>query len=190
MKRFIPCLALISIIANADPVELPDDGDWYQLQSTGGEETFCQTGDLTCDVPSGTEVKLINHSLPSSDPNHKIVFIVGSNDTPAPTAGIELIYQPAVATGIDTDGGSTFLTIPCPENTVPIAANCDFHTPGADGGVFPLEAEKFIGEDSVTCGILGSPQNTRGEKATFQGSAICAIGTVVSTLPVIDETVR
>lgn len=168
---------------------LPSDGGWYQLQSQISGETFCESGSIeTCDIASGTAVKLVNHSLRSSDPSHIQNFTIEADAVTSPIAtGFQVIYQPATETDVYTGGEIQTRVIPCPADTIIIGGSCLFESgygPSSDGTIYPMESEQSFDGNALRCTILGTGYNTQRYLATFNGTAVCAVGES-TTLPVI-----
>ncbi len=188
-------VAALPISSFAIEYTLPSDGHWYQLQSAGGGQTFCESGTTeTCDVPAGTAVKLINHSLEITDQTRIQNFIIQSGPTmistlePSPTSSIEVIYQPATATDVFIFDHSESLSIACPANTVVIGGKCRFYgeLEGQDGSntYFPMESESYISDNALICEVQNA-SNSSFRFANMSAIAVCAVGTS-STLPVIE----
>jgi len=75
------CFSSFSISMHVQAVEytFPEEDGWYQLQSADGSVVYCDTEKpLPCDVPDGTEVKLINHKIARGAPGHITRFTIES----------------------------------------------------------------------------------------------------------------
>ena len=190
MRNLLLALTLIPATSFAVEYTLPNDGDWYQLQSQVSGETFCQTGSMeTCDVASGTAVKLVNHSVGFNDPSHIQNFTIASDVVASPiSAGFQIVYQPATEAEVYTGGDIQTRVIPCPADTVIIGGSCLFESgygPSSDGSIYPMQSEQSFDGNALRCTILGSGYNTLRYLATFTGTAACAVASS-TTLPVIE----